>query len=155
MFKKQLLTLSVIVTAVVFLPMTILLVIGMLPTIVASIADRTPERLKAITVGSLNFAATFPYCIDMVTKGYSTEAAVSLITDPRAIIVMYTGALAGYIIELGLASTVAGVMVKQARVRLKKIRTEQERLVERWGREVTGDIPVDKSGFPVETPEQN
>lgn len=152
MIKKQLLIMSFLILAVVFLPATILLGIGMLPTIVAAFVDRTPERLKAMTVGGLNFAACFPFLIALGGKGHTPEAALSLITNPQTIIIMYAGAACGYLLEYGLALSVSKIMVQQARARMKKLKQEQAQLVTRWGPEVAGEMMLDPQGFPLEEP---
>lgn len=150
MLKKQLLIAAFLILAVVFLPTTILLLIGMLPTVVAFFVDRTPERLKGLTVGCLNFAATFPFLMELATRGHTPDIALQMVTNPRSVSVMYSGALCGYLLEAGLAISVSKIMVQQAKARLKKLKNDQGKLIAKWGPEVTGEMPLDPQGFPYE-----
>ena len=138
-----------LLAAVLFMPTTILLVVGMLPTVVAALIDRKGGA-RAITVGALNLCGCIPFLMDLWTKGHTTELAVSLIADPLTIIVMYAAAGIGYMIDWALSGIVATIMVQRSAARLDAIRKRQEELVTRWGREVSGELPLDAEGFPVD-----
>src|ERR1700761_8181068 len=56
---------GVLVLSVVALPVCVLLIVGMTPTIVAYIVDQTPRRTLTLTVGPLNLAGTAPYCMQL------------------------------------------------------------------------------------------
>ena len=147
--KKQLLIIGLVIVAIVFLPSTILLLLGMLPTIVVSLSDRTAQRLKTVTIGCLNFASCFPFWIDLALGGHSVEQALHMVGQPATIIVMYMGAGAGYGLELFLTQMVANFSAQQGRNRLKNIQAKQKVLITRWGPEVAGDLPLDSAGFPM------
>ncbi len=138
-----------LLAAVLFMPTTILLVVGMLPTVVAALIDRKGGA-RAITVGALNLCGCIPFLMDLWTKGHTTELAVSLITDPLTIIVMYAAAGIGYMIDWALSGIVATILVQRSMSRMEAIRKRQAELVERWGKEVTGELPLDAEGFPVD-----
>ncbi len=138
-----------LLAAVLFMPTTILLVVGMLPTVVAALIDRKGGA-RAITVGALNLCGCVPFLMDLWTKGHTTELAVSLIKDPLTIIVMYAAAGIGYMIDWALSGIVATILVQRSTSRMEAIRKRQAELVERWGREVTGELPLDAEGFPVD-----
>lgn len=143
-----------LLAAVLFMPTTILLVVGMMPTVVAGLIDRKGGA-RAITVGALNLCGCIPFLMDLWTKGHTTELAVNLIADPLTIIVMYAAAAIGYMIDWALSGIVATILVQRSTSRMEVIRKRQEELVARWGREVTGELPLDSEGFPLEdqTPE--
>jgi hypothetical protein len=138
------------VAAVIFLPTTILLVAGMLPTIVARVIDRSPERLKAVTVGCMNFAGCFPFWFEMVQTGHKVDNSLAILTDPLTIVVIYSCAVIGYLIEWICTIIVSGLMVQRGKARLELIKKTQEDFTTRWGPEVSGDLPLDDYGFPVE-----
>ena len=75
---------------------------------------------------------------------------MGLITDPRTIIVMYSAAGIGYMIDWALSGIIATIMMQRATSRLKAIRERQEEMVVRWGPEVTGELLLDSEGFPLE-----
>lgn len=152
--KKRILLCGMILTSIAILPTTVLFFIGMMPTVAARIADRSRQRTRTMTIGFMNFAACFPFWYKMLQQGHSFEGAVNIVTDPFNISVMYGGALAGYMIEWALSGFVAGLMAQKGKKRLELIKTTQEELVTRWGREVTGDFPLDPFGFPIEPKEK-
>jgi hypothetical protein len=131
---------------------TILLVIGMLPTFVARFVDRTRERTKVLSIGFLNFAGVFPFWFEMVEKGHTIENAVIIISNPAVIVMMYGAALLGYIVEWGVVQMTVAAMIQRAKLRMEAIRSAQEDLVRRFGPEVTGELPLDQNGFPLEQP---
>jgi hypothetical protein len=73
-WKGQMILVCSIVMAVVFLPTTILLVVGMLPTLVAALVDRTRERVLGMTVGSMNLAGCTPFVIELWSGEHTPNA---------------------------------------------------------------------------------
>lgn len=137
-------------TAAALLASTVLLLVGMLPTLVAMIADRTKKGTLVLTVGAMNLAGCSPFLIELWAKGHTVDIAVSLITEPLTIVVMYCAAGVGYIIDWAMSGIVGTVMVQRAEQRVEDINKTQADVIERWGREVTGEIPVDPYGFPIQ-----
>ncbi len=140
------------VVAFVIQATTVMLVIGMLPTLVARFVDRSKEKTKVLTVGFMNFAGVFPFWFEMVEKGHKVENAIDIISNPSVIVVMYGAACLGYIVEWGVIHLTAAAMVQRAKSRMDAIRKAQEDLVRRFGPEVTGDLPLDQNGFPIDAP---
>lgn len=149
----QLLLVVFFVTAVVFHPTTILLFVGMMPTIAARLVDRSKARTKVLTVGFLNFAGCFPYWFKLVEQGHKFENVLQILSNPTTIVVMYAAAGIGYLVEWAVSNVIAGLMVQRGKKRLEDIEKIQSDLVTRWGPEVTGDLPLDSAGFPIETTE--
>lgn len=147
----QFLIIALLLLGVMFSSMAIILMIGMIPTIVSMIVDSTKGKTRTITVGCVNFAGCTPFLVEMLKKGNNIEDAVSYILEPRTIVVMYMAAAMGYLIDWALTGIVSSIMVQKAKKRLKDIESEQKALVERWGMEVTGALPLDEYGFPLET----
>lgn len=137
--------------AVAFLPTTIFLFLGMMPTIAAAAIDRSAGHVKALTVGSMNLAGCSPFLLELWSSEHTVGQAVVSIADPRTIIVVYCAAGIGYLIDWAMGGIVATLMTHKAEQRLKEITRIQAELVERWGREVTGEIPLDPYGFPLES----
>lgn len=139
-----------IIMAAVFLPTSALLVIGMMPTFVAFIVDRSRAKTKAITVGAMNLAGCMPFLIELWTGGNTIDVSLSIIADPVAIIVMYCAASIGYLIDWMVSGFVASILYQKGLARQNAIKERQDQLINRWGPEVTGQIPLDESGFPIE-----
>ena len=140
-----------ILCSVLFLPTTLLVVVGMLPTPMVALVERSGKRFaKAVTVGAMNLAGCSLFIVDLWTHGHTFDKAVSIITNPTSIIIMYGAAGAGYIVDWAMTGLVANVMYERGKKRQKDILQEQEELVERWGREVKGVDVVDDDGFAIE-----
>jgi len=137
-------------TALVFYKITILLLIGMLPTIAVRLVDKTPDRTKVLTVGFMNFAGCFPYCLQIFDKAHQSANVLFVLANPLNIVIMYAAAVLGYIIEWGIVGFVATIMVQRGRQRLVDIKKTQENIVKKWGPEVTGDMQLDAQGFAID-----
>ncbi|HTK85203.1 MAG TPA: hypothetical protein VL625_08965 [Patescibacteria group bacterium] len=152
--KKKLGAISLVgffvaMVAVLVLPTTVVLVIGMLPTMAAMIGSSAGKGSKVLTIGMMNLAGCFPFLLPLWTSDHSVGHALSILMDIRSIIVMYCAAGIGYLIDWAMAGIVNTIMVQRATGRLDDVRKRQAKLVERWGSEVTGDLPLDSSGFAV------
>ncbi len=134
-----------------FSAVSILLVVGMIPTLVAAIVDRTEGRMRVWSVGAMNFAGCAPFMIEVFKKGNNLETAIAYIVQPRTIVVMYFAAGMGYLIDWAMTGIVSSIMVQKTKSRLKNIQTLQKEMVDRWGAEVTGTIPLDEFGFPKDS----
>ncbi len=152
-WRGNLLVTIMFISSIIFLPTTVLLFVGMLPTIVVGIVDRTKERVRALTIGFMNFSGCFPYWLDLVSTDHTPEAAFKIITQPSTIVVMYMAAAIGYLIEWAMTGIVSNVLVQRGYRRLENIDDQKEKLIKRWGSEVTGEVPLDIHGFAVEAEE--
>ena len=152
-FKRNLFLVFIIILAVVFHPTTLLLSVGMLPTFVVLLVDRTQGKTKTFTVGAMNLAGCVPFVLEVWIRGHTVETAMDYIMQPRTIVVMYFAAAIGYLIEWAMIGIVMAVMKEKGKMRLKEIDKISEDLIRRWGKSVTGKIPLDPYGFPLETKE--
>ncbi len=149
-WKGQILLISFMMTCVLFSAVAVIMVVGMIPTIVAAIVDRTEGRIRALTIGAINFAGCAPFMIEVFKKGNNLETAITYILEPRTIVVIYFSAAMGYLIDWAMTGIVSSIMVQKTKSRLKDIQKMQKDLTDRWGMEVTGTIPLDEFGFPRE-----
>lgn len=154
-WQGQLILIILVLCSVLFIPTTILLIAGMLPTIVAAYADRTKERMRAITVGSMNLAGCTPFIMELWLTEHTINQSMHLLSDPLVWLIMYAAAAIGYCIEWAVVGAVSVFTVERAQVRIKHLKNKQEELVARWGEEVTGRLHLDEYGFPIKDKEQN
>ncbi|MCK6417367.1 MAG: hypothetical protein L6Q57_00285 [Alphaproteobacteria bacterium] len=150
-YQGQILLIFGGITAAVFLPTTVLLAIGCLPTVVAAFVDSSRRKTQAITVGAMNIAGCAPFVFELWQNGNGMTKAISIVTDPMIIVVMYTAAAIGYLIDWSMTGIVANVLYQRGLARQKAIIARQEALVEIWGKEVTGEIPLDQWGFALDS----
>jgi hypothetical protein len=144
-------TVAILVLAIVFLPSSLLLMIGMMPSLTVIFVDPARARTKVVTVGVMNLAGCVPFLLDLWTQGHSIDQALSIVADPMAIIVMYSAAAIGYLLDWSLSAIVAGILYQRGQARVVAIRKRQEELVARWGVEVTGHLALDEHGFASES----
>lgn len=139
-----------LLTSLAILPTTVLFFIGMLPAIICRFVDRSHLKQRTLTVAFMNFAAVFPSWYKMVTQDHTFEHTVNILTEPVNIVIMYGGALLGYMIDWGVSGIVSSMVVQKGQNRLRKIKELQSDLISRWGDEVSGDVPLDAQGFPLQ-----
>lgn len=149
-WQIQIVLIFVALAGLVMMETTLILLVGMLPTLVAFFIDRTTEKTRVLTVGAMNAAGCAPFVLQLWTTQNSMNSALSIITDPRTIIVMYCAAGVGYIVDWAISGLVGSIMVQRGTMRRNHIAKRQADLVERWGPEVTGELPLDRYGFPIQ-----
>ena len=126
-----------LVTGAVFLPVTVIILVCMIPTMVAAVVDRHAEKTAWLTVGAMNLAGTVPIIFNLWDMGHTLSASLQIITQPETIMIYYGAALAGWIIYNNITPFVASVIVGKNMQRLKSIDKRQRDLIKKWGKEVT------------------
>lgn len=130
---------AAIVIALLFgmLPTALVLVVGGLPTLVAVVVDRHRRHYLARCVGFANFAGIAPFLLKIWTH-HTTLAAMEMLTNPYAWLVMYGAAAAGWVIYLS-APSIAWLQVELTGTRrIKILKARQRQLIEEWGEDVAG-----------------
>lgn len=126
----------VLVTAIVFLPTTIILFVGLIPTMVAAIIDNNPTKTAWLTVGAMNLAGTVPVWFMLLDAGHTIPAAFQLVGQPSTIILSYGGAAAGWFIYNWVTPWVAAMVQAKNERRLRDIDKRQKALIRKWGEDV-------------------
>ena len=152
--KVQVFLILGLLIAILFLPTTFMLLIGMAPTLVALLVDRAKRKTKAVTIGAMNLAGAMPFVLELWFEGNNFEKAFELVMDPEHIIIMFLAAAVGYLINWSMTGLVATFLLQRGKSRVKAIEKRQKELVERWGKEVTNEVPVDEYGFAIEELDQ-
>ncbi len=136
-----------IIAAIIFTPTTLILLVGMLPTLVAYIVDRSAEKNKTFTIGAMNFAGCFPYLLGLWTGENILLTSMNYLENPETIIVIYSIAAIGYLINWTVTLGVATLLRKRSSLHIERIEREKEKLRERWGEKVNGKYELDAHGF--------
>lgn len=121
---------------VVALPTVVLLFFGMLPTVVAYLIDRTPQKYATFCVGGMNFCGVFPYVLDLWNGFHSMANAFNILTDVFALLLMYGTAAFGWALFASIPPVVVSVLTVIAQRRVSTLRTNQRRIIEEWGEDV-------------------
>lgn len=148
-YRKQIFLIAGLMMAIVMMATTFLLVFALLPSFVALFIDRSKRKMKAITVGAMNLAGATPFLLELWAQGNTFDASVSIVTEPGTIVIIYSAAAVGYFIDWSMTSFFSRFIVQRGKTRMKAIKKRQEELVERWGKEVTGDYVLDQFGFEI------
>ena len=129
--------LMVPVIAVLF-PTCIVLAIGMLPSVVAYIVDRTGGKYLTITVALMNFCGTLPGITRLWQFGQAYDAAGRIGLDPLHWLASYGAAAVGWVIYLSIPPILSVFYGRVTQTRIEGLKRKQADLVEVWGPEVTG-----------------
>ena len=106
----------------------ILLALGMSPTIVAFIVDKSKQKYATFCVGGLNFAGVTPSIIELWMGKNDISQTFDILTNPFDVIIMFTGAAFGWIIYLTIPTFISGLMAVISQQRIASLRSEQKRL---------------------------
>lgn len=126
------------VLVVTALPVCVLLLAGMLPSVVAALVDRHPRRYLTIAVAIINLAGLVIPGLTLVKLGMSLAGVQQVLMDPRNWLIMYGAAGTGWVVNaamLTLARIILGIRDEREERRLHK---QAEQLVQEWGSEVSG-----------------
>jgi hypothetical protein len=133
---KLVLILLVALMGLFIIPTVILFCIAMLPTVVATITDRSMSRMSWLCVGGLNFAGTVPFIGDLWAQGGHMEIAMSMVTNVFTIMLIYGAAAIGWLLYISVPQLLGAFMALTANHRIASMKAQQEKLVEDWGPEV-------------------
>jgi len=127
----------------ILFPTCIVLGVGLLPSIVAYIVDRTGGRYLTVTVALMNFCGALPGVAKLWQAGQAYDAAWRIAFDPLHWLASYGAAAVGWIIYLAVPPILAAFYGRASLTQIEKLKRDQANLVEAWGEEVTQAGPQD------------
>jgi hypothetical protein len=119
-----------------FLLPTLLLLVGMLPTVVALFTDTDRQRSSATAVGAMNAAGILPFVIELWQKGQTLENALLILSQPETWVVMFGAAALGQLIVFAIPHAIASLTLARAEARIALLKQNLARLKETWGSDV-------------------
>ena len=111
----------------------ILVLVGMAPTFVAYVIDRTPKKYAAFCVGGMNFTGVFPSILKLWTNNPDIKTAISIAFNPFDMTMMYGAAAFGWLLYHAIPPVVAGIIAVSAQHRIALLRSRQRELIKEWG----------------------
>jgi hypothetical protein len=158
--KALFLAVGVLGLLLLALPTTMVLAIGMAPTLGAFFADKTPGRYLTKCVAGMNFAGVIPSLYFLWITGHNLKTANGIVTDLYTWLLMYCAGAMGWLLFLGLPGAVAVFQSLNATRRVYVLREKQKLLINEWGDCVlpaTGTANADdnSSGETVPAPAQS
>lgn len=136
-FRGSMLLVVLLLLGLAFLPTSLLLFVGMLPSVVAFFF-RTPYSVRASTIVAMNLAGCIPFVFKLWSSSNDFEASVRIITDLNYLSVMYMAAAFGYMIDWVVTGIVSSYQYQKGLRRMKMIKKRQKFLIDQWGRGVAG-----------------
>ncbi len=143
LWQKALLAILSLPLAALVLPSLMILLIGMVPTFVSFVADRSRERYLTITVGLPNACGCLPALVNLWIMGQSFSHAQIVLSDPFGWAVAFGAAGLGWLIYMFTPPVAAVYYASAARMREQSLKRLQKSLIETWGEEVAGDRAAD------------
>ncbi|MDA0653171.1 MAG: hypothetical protein O3C49_07835 [Proteobacteria bacterium] len=124
------------------LPTTMVLAIGMAPTLGAFFADKTPGRFLTKCVAGTNFAGVFPSLYFLWTTGHTLKTANAIVADLNTWLLMYCAGAMGWLLFLSLPGVVAVFRSLNATRRIYVLREQQKLLINEWGDNILPTLPT-------------
>jgi uncharacterized membrane protein len=140
MMRIGLLYLACLILAVVFKGSFIFFLVGMLPSIVAYIADTTKQKEIYRCVLACNIAGMLPYAKKVFSV--SLDESLRIIIDPSMWFVIYTFAGGGWLL-IWLMPYMAELVTEFGQnARIAKLEAIQKQLVNEWGAEIQRKVEL-------------
>ncbi len=128
---------SVIALTAFFAPGELLIIVGgMVPTMAAALIDQSPRRMVTQCVGAMNFAGVSAVMALAWNNGGTLDAALTLLSDPYAWLLMLVGAAVGWSLTWAGRAVAARVVAHMVDRQVRQLRDVQAKLVTDWGRHV-------------------
>ena len=123
----------------------ILLLVGMLPTFVAFIIDRSPQEYLTYCVCAMNITGVFPGIYELWTTQNNISLALKIVTNIFDLSLMYLSASIGWFIY-SVVPPIIRVFIKViGQQRINLLRGQQQNLIQEWGENVADIISVAKT----------
>lgn len=119
--------------AVIALPTTIVVMVGLVPTFAARFTDTTRGFYTTRCVGALNFAGIAPFLRILWTGAHDIAQAKQIVSSPFTWLVAYGAAGLGWLLFLSLPNAVVMFKTMEYDLLLRRLRQRQQELVEEWG----------------------
>ena len=119
--------------AMVFLPTTVVVTTGMIPTLVALVIDSSPRRYLTVAVGGLNLIGTCYFLHLLWAQPQGVSAVLAVLGSSYGWLCALTGAGCGWLFFLGMPTIVRSVAAAQAKIRLFRLNREMEQMIKDWG----------------------
>lgn len=128
--------LALLGAALAALPLCMIALPGMVPTLAASFVDRRRPRYLTYAVAIMNFAGVAPFLIIVAKNGMTFVAAAQKLSDPFTWLIMYGAAAGGWLIFLAMIPLARICIEVQAGQRRRQLEAAAEALCEEWGKDV-------------------
>ena len=133
---RRVLPLTFMLVALIFMPTTIIVLVGMLPTIVAFYVDNDRRKMGAFAMCFMNLAPVISYVLILWQRKHDMANALTLLMDPKTLIVIYFGCFIGWTLNKFIPPIVGEFLRRSGMKRLVQVEKEQKELLQAWGDDV-------------------
>lgn len=130
------------IMAVILLPTTIVIMVGLVPSAVAFFVDNSRDRFLGFTVLAMNIAGLLPTVLRLWKTGHHMDNAISLISQPSVLTMILIPAGIGWLLYLYTPQLVSKMVRKRAEARIRHLEKQQKELIEQWSVAVTNGVPM-------------
>ena len=139
--KSRLFLAMSVIISIVFLPTSMLVFVGMLPSVMAFVVSSRASGARVSTIFAMNLAGCIPFIFKLWSSGNDFEASFDIITNMRYMTIIYLAAAFGYMIDWVVTGIVSSFLFQRGMGRMEAIKRRQENLVKQWGKEVSTRPP--------------
>jgi len=139
-WKMRLLMIVLCLLGIVFLPTTLILMVGLLPSLVSLLTSTRNVGPRTSTVFAMNLAGVIPFVFKLWDGSNDFEASFEIISNLRYVSVMYLAAAFGYMIDWVVTGLMSSFLYQKGMTRMKSIKKRQDKLILQWGVEVSGGL---------------
>ena len=139
----KLLPLLVLLLVLPFMMPTVLVMMGLLPTLIAMISDDDPEKSTAISIGAMNLAGVVPFIAELWQNNQTMGAAIAIVSQSRVWLIMLGSAAIGKLLMYIIPPMMVSLATAQAEFRLAKLKESLIQLKEIWGPEVATNTSLE------------
>lgn len=125
-----------LLSTTVLLPTSMVLAVGMLPSILLFLFDRTPGRPLTLTIGMLNLAGVLPGLYELWSSSHSIPGAKAVLAEPSLWMFGIVAGGIGVVIYLFMPPIMLAYYRVVTRNRVAALRERQSKLIEDWGSEL-------------------
>jgi hypothetical protein len=120
------------------LPLFLIILPGMMPTLVTLFIDRQRPRHLTYTVGVMNLSGVLPFLLALAKGRLSLQTAAAVLSDPMTWLVMYGAAAAGCLICAATSPLARLCLELQAAQKRRALEALAKAICQEWGEEVAG-----------------
>ena len=137
----------------VFPQVFILLIVGLSPSVVAFLIDRTPKKYATFCVGGMNISGVFPAFQTLPPADNSIAGVTSTLTNPFEMTFIFAAAGLGWLIYFAFPPVLKSLLTILAQHRITILRGEQRQLIRDWGEGIAIGAGSIEDNHPAKPPE--
>ena len=121
---------AILVAALMFVfpQVFILLIVGLSPSVVAFLIDRTPKKYATFCVGGMNISGVFPAFLNLLNGDNSIAGATSILTNPFEMTFIFAAAGLGWLIYFAFPPVLKSLLTILAQHRISILRENRDNL---------------------------